>query len=315
MIYFTLKTGIAGFGDQIVSHYIILYKIGIGIGLNYVQSPFKSYHLTEQIENDINEFFGFFNNVDDIRNEKFKEIPKVNINILDYLQKYETYEDIRKSLYNKYKDKDVILELNKCYGFHTHINNEVKKKKKVNANYPFKENFKSAQKFRNNFSVKSPFKKHKKNTTRIIVHIRLGDTALIDLGKKKWCPLVHEELFDNFDDIQHPRKIKGKDFDNLFKEIKSEMENIKGDYEMVVVSDGYTNSPVVNKYLEDNNINKKQFYDKLYDDMFDKYKKYNPTFIIGKSHNNFFQTVLGFIEANILVSSSMGFPSNVRRFI
>jgi len=299
---FTIKSNMAGLGDQITQLNDV-YKFFRKMRFRYVYSPFKLGHVSTKENEDLINFLGIYANEKSIEEDEFKSFKLVKVNLMSLITnpKLSSYIDIERSLRLSHPEGNIIFEVQftlDCYG---RFSEALRRFGKIEErfSYKFLDKFRESKVFRDNFNIKSPFKKS--DSKKIVVHVRRGDTGIInsksgalDLKLNKSYKNITEAIkYRNEND--NKKYIKTKEYAKKLDEIISTY--IKEDVEVVIVSDGY------GRNAQDPKVTEKEF------SVFDKY---NPKYFVGKSHKNFFAAILSFISCDVIICHQGGFSKFIR---
>lgn len=348
---FTIKfVGVnSGLSDMLV-RLCSMYKLGKALSYNYIHTPFickRSYPLNyldktlkkivgDKIYYTLNKFIGLDKCEMNIFERRFFYYKIVEINIEDLLNEPSIYNisSLKNSIENNNNTVPIIysfLTTGKFYKFDTQskIDNLLQNvvgiedfRNLVTKNY---------WKAREKWSVPLPFDETK---VKIVVHIRRGDRACINLGKRVICLHGHKTaIVTNGNNMIEQAKdlLETENFSrpSTVSEIMLILQKIfdiygKNNFSAIVLSDGYNRAfKVIKSNINNGQLNlSKSELNQLAIVERDCYKEFlifsddrNMSTIVGESKNNFFRSVHAIASADIVIKSSGGFASVLHKFL
>ena len=325
MTWFTIDPHETGFADSL-DKFDVLYKIASSLGLKFVYCGFhlKNTHSDIQFIYDLQKFLGIFSNDVSVYDKEFDNYPLKEFDILDLINSKQKIKDQSNEIllirwYWKYYEKIDVLK---------DIYNKLDNK----YSYDFIGNYDTAQKQRDNFYIKSPFKTDK---IKVAVHVRRGDISIIEINGGAYdCLTGHfsntmkdASIYREESVVKNGIKIKSgklyirdEDFILFINKIKQKYNN---NVEVVVCSDGYKFNKNTNielyqklmKYLNQNNIPFETYIDivKKHNNVnFSLYE--NCTKIVGIDDQHNFKSIRALLEADIIILSQTYFASIFQLF-
>lgn len=349
--FFTIKfSGVnAGLSDMLIRLYS-MYKIGKALSYQYVHTPFickRSYPLNytdrvlkkiigDKVYQPLNRFIGLDKCDMNIFDKNFLHYNLVDLNIEDILENdcisniSELKNIIEGTNHTKKPTIYSFLTTKNFYKFDTQskVNNLLHDTVSI-------EDFrdlvtKRYWKAREKWSISVPFDETK---IKILIHVRRGDRACINLSERVICLHGHKAAIANdIDDIvKRARSLLGtENFQRpcAASEITLILQKIFDTYgaskfSTIILSDGYeTAFKVIKSNVEKGllNLNKAEL-DQLVtaeEDCHNEFlsfgKSQNISTIIGESKTNFFKSVHAIASADIIIKTTGGFASVLHKF-
>lgn len=318
--FFTIKSSAAGFGDQI-NQFHATYLICRRLGLEHIYTPPSYGHLSQDEIDILPKYLGLNLQEIQIHDEFCKNLKVVKLDLAEYLIKFETYDAIKSDLSSQYGESNLfILDFaSMCMYGENSINNLFHNKfKKTHStlnpesqfSYPSSYKFKLSKPFRDSLNIPPVFTKNS-NAEKIVVHIRRGDTSIMNFGDY-FFDRYSNDPYNSIEEALLGRTAKGRDDRDYYpteKHLKAFDEYIESKnlikYELCILSDGYNKcKPYIPEHLNREEVvefNNKEF---------DVFNKYNPKKIIGEGLEKLLMTFNALIEADVIIcgKTNAGFP-------
>ena len=328
-IYFTITPKKCGFSDQI-NQFSVLYKLGMILGYKYVHTPFYSQRSSTQIYNFLGFNDYFLLKIDDFKKEDFECIYlrignlfllKSNIDSLEKIQN-KIHEFVSKR--NSRSDKIIVyfefarprprsllskaIKSINSYFYHKFNINYL-----INSELPYFPDGLNLKSIYLNTKNKNPLSQTKFSPGKIklLVHIRQGDTSIIETPWKTYIPLWKQNKlteFDSLDSHQFDKYIDVNDYHCFVREFISCFP--VNTFSILISSDGYKRGfeKIEDKLRFSLNLTSQQIHQlkeakESYDEK--KFKVFedldNSCLMVGEKDDSLFHFVDSILTADIIV--------------
>ncbi len=347
MITFTIIPSYAGFTDQLMQ-FSAFYKLGLSLGYKYLHTPFVSrrssrsinlsiferiirkiankfpflrkYYLFIRRESDFDvyDFLGFNQNFN-LANTclETKKLKVVDINLNDDLLKLNyinSFEELQKFIKNHLENKSNLDSQNILVKFRL-TGKRTNLFSLIHSNIP---------NFQDSFSLRSIyFKKRKEspcksifldNKIKMLIHIRQGDTSVIETPWKTYIPLRTLEKMKEYKKLENIEQKQGIfhpiDYFNFTTEFISRFD--ERTFSILTFSDGYQRAFMrLEAHIDKFEFNSTQIkflkksrksYDKIYFKEIQKLK--NSKCFVGESSRNLSNLIHSTLNCDIIITSN-----------
>ena len=346
MITFTIIPTAAGFTDQL-RQFNALYKLGLSLGYKYFHTPFLSSRssrcirlsifekIAGKLENkfpflrkyysfmrrrsnfDVYDFLGFnqyFNSVNICLETKSLKVIDIELNddILK-LNHVNSFEGLQKFIQNRIENKFNLASNNILVEFRSTGGKRHKICAFIHSNIP---------NFQDSLSLRSIYFERRKespcesrflnNKIKILLHIRQGDTSVIETPWKTYIPVRRLEKMKEYKKLENIEQtvFLPTDYLNFMKNFISRLDDRM--FSILTFSDGFQRAfMLLERHIEKFEFNSTQIqslrkirklYDKIY---FKKIRKLkNSKCFVGESSRNLSNLIHSTLNSDIVITSS-----------
>jgi len=324
--YFTYHFLTGGLTDQLII-FKICHKLGVSLGYEYVHTPFSFTRSSDKIDSfiGINDYFTFKVGDPCLKNCEFVEI---NLTVLfqkhNFIALSELQGFIKQKVLNisSSSDKKIIVRFMQTYKIKKGLLFRIYSKFLRLENQPVRQsqlsNWLNSQ-VPDQFDFRSIYFQARKKCPRkprftdgkikLLVHIRQGDTAVIETPWQTFVPVWKQNQFIEFCDIGHvgDKYIHVHDYFSFLNQFLTYFE--KSTFSVIVSSDGYKRGfEKIYKNRHRFNFTSKQLNElkqaeSLYDqEKFALFKKLdNCLCLVGETDENLFDLIHSSLIADIIV--------------